>query len=176
MDDVSIKGLIEALLFASPHPLTIDGIARIIQDCNKGEIREAINGLMEEYVSPDRGVCLEEVAEGYQLRTRPEYTEWIRRLEGISHPKLSKAALETLAVIAYKQPIIKADIEGVRGVDTGGVLKTLLEKRLIKIIGRKEMPGRPIVYGTTKEFLELFSLKDLSSLPTLKDIDRDGIG
>ncbi|MFQ5901798.1 MAG: SMC-Scp complex subunit ScpB [Thermodesulfobacteriota bacterium] len=175
MDDISIKGLIEALLFVSPSPLTIDLIARITQDYSKGEIRKAIDNLREEYKSLNRSFYIEEVAGGYQFRTRAEYTRWIRRLEGIKPPKLSKAALETLAVIAYKQPVIRTDIESIRGVDVGGVLKTLLERHLIKIIGRKEIPGRPIVYGTTKEFLELFGLKDISSLPTLKDVERDGI-
>ena len=111
------------------------------------------------------------MAGGYQLRTRPEFTEWIKRLLQPKSPRVSKAALETLAIIAYKQPIIRSDIEHIRGVDSGGVLRVLLERNLVRILGRKKIPGRPLIYATTKLFLEVFDLKDLRELPTPKEIE-----
>lgn len=117
---------------------------------------------------------MREVAGGYQFRTRPEYTEWIRQLMRPAPARISKAALETLAIIAYKQPIIRNDIERIRGVDSGGVIRMLLERKLIRILGRKEIPGRPLIYATTKQFLEAFELKDLKDLPTPKEIDDLG--
>lgn len=110
------------------------------------------------------------VAGGYQFCTRPDLAAWIRRYRAGRPPALSAAALETLAVVAYRQPVTKAEIDAVRGVDAGGVLKGLLERKLIRIVGRKEVPGRPILYGTTKRFLEVFHLKDLSELPTLEEM------
>jgi segregation and condensation protein B len=175
MNKLFMKGLLESLLLVSTRPLTLDTLVRILDDCQRSDIRETLNAIKEETISRERGFYLEEVGEGFQFRTRGEYAPWIRKLEGIRPVRLSKAALETLAIIAYKQPVIRADIEGIRGVDVGSVLKTLLDKRLIKILGRKEIPGRPIAYGTAKEFLELFSLKDLSSLPTLKEMEREGL-
>lgn len=175
MNKLFIKGLIEALLLVSTRPLTLDSLSRILDECQRSDIREVLDLIKEDLLSSNRGFYLEEVGEGFQFRTREEYTPWIKKLEGIRPVRLSKPALETLAIIAYKQPIIRTEIEGIRGVDAGSVLKTLLEKRLIKILGRKEIPGRPIAYGTAKEFLELFSLKDLASLPTLKEMEREGI-
>ncbi|MEJ2657077.1 MAG: SMC-Scp complex subunit ScpB, partial [Desulfobacterales bacterium] len=113
-----------------------------------------------------------EVAGGYQLRTRPEYREWIKRLVQPKPLRLSKAALETLAIIAYKQPIIRNDIENIRGVSCGGILRMLLERKLVRILGRKAIPGRPLVYATTKQFLEVFELKNLEDLPTPKEISE----
>lgn len=169
IDRTRLKGLLEAMLLLANRPLTIEGIMKVLQDEKKDAAKEAIRELVSEYSSSQRGFYIEEVAGGYQFRTRECYTPWLKRLEGLRPPRLTQPALETLAVIAYKQPVLRAEIEEVRGVDVGGVLKTLLEKRLIKILGRKDVPGRPLVYGTTKEFLELFGLKDISSLPTLKD-------
>jgi segregation and condensation protein B len=114
------------------------------------------------------------VAGGYQFRTRPEYTQWIRRLVDPRPVRLSKAALETLAIIAYKQPIIRTDVEHIRGVDCGGVLRQLLERKLIRVLGRKEIAGRPLIYATTKKFLETFELKNLRDLPTPKEIEEFG--
>jgi segregation and condensation protein B len=115
-----------------------------------------------------------EVAEGFQFRTRPEFGEWVRKLKKAKTTALSQPSLETLAIVAYRQPVVRTDVERIRGVDSGGVLRTLLEKKLIKIIGKKDVPGKPIVYGTSKRFLEVFGLKDLSELPTLKDLDSLG--
>ena len=135
-----------------------------------------IPGLLETlkagYASEESGIELVEVAEGWQFRTKPQFAEWIKRLNTVRPSKLSAPAMETLAIVAYRQPITRAEIDYVRGVDSGGVIKTLLDKRLIKIIGKKELPGRPLVYGTTQEFLEVFSLKDISALPNLQDIKQ----
>jgi segregation and condensation protein B len=124
----------------------------------------------------ERSFCLKEVAEGYQVRTRSAYAPYVLTMLKSSPSRLSRAALETLAIIAYKQPIIRQEIEQFRGVDVGGILRTLLEKDLIRIMGRKTIPGRPLIYGTTKRFLEVFDLKDLESLPKLKEFKDFGSG
>ncbi|MBI5560443.1 MAG: SMC-Scp complex subunit ScpB [Deltaproteobacteria bacterium] len=171
MDKEGLKPLIEALIFTSEGPLTFDRLAGVLEGEKREEIREVLKELIEDYNGGKRGFYIEEVAGGYQLRTRPELSPWLKRLFKIGMQKMSKASLETLAVIAYKQPVTRAELEGIRGVDSAGVLSTLLERRLVRIAGRKDEPGRPIVYGTTKEFLETFNLKDLASLPTLKEIE-----
>lgn len=167
----NIRHIIEGLLFVTETPLTIDGIKRAIPDAETPEIRDALNGLAADYEARKGGFYLNEVAGGYQLRTRPEFTAWIKRLLQPKPPRMSKAALETLAIIAYKQPIIRSDVEHIRGVDSGGVLRALLERRLVRILGRRKIPGRPLIYATTKIFLEVFDLKDLRELPTPKEIE-----
>ena len=171
MDRAELKGVVEALIFAEDHPITIERIAGVLEGEDKAELRGAVKELIEDYGAEGRGFYLEEVAGGYQFKTRPEHAPWIKRLFKIGMQRMSKAGLETLAIVAYKQPLTRADLESIRGVDSAGVLKTLLERRLIKIVGRQDAPGRPVVYGTTREFLETFNLKDLSGLPTLKDIE-----
>jgi len=166
----NLKAIVESLLFASDTPITIDKIKSVLEASDRKAIREALTSLVEEYESSNHGFFLTEVAGGFQLRTRPEFREWIRRLKETRPTRLSRAALETLAIIAYKQPVLRSDLEYLRGVDCGGTLRTLLERRLIRALGRKNLPGRPIIYGTTKQFLELFDLKDLSGLPTLQDL------
>jgi len=168
MDD--LKAIIESLLFVAETPLKIDKIKSVLENVDRNAIREALTSLAEEYESGKRGFFLTEVAGGFQLRTRPECGYWIRRLKETRPTRLSRAAMETLSIIAYKQPVLRSDVEYLRGVDCGGTLRTLLERKLIRIMGRKDLPGRPIIYGTTREFLELFNLKDLSELPTLKDL------
>lgn len=168
-----LKAIVEALIFASEKPLGIDRIKDIIEDADRADIVRCISLLQEEY-REGRGFYLSEVAEGYQFRTRPRYSQYLQRLYKIKSPKFSQPALETLAIIAYRQPITRAEIEELRGVDSGGVIKSLLDKKLIKIVGKKDVPGRPLIYGTTKEFLEAFALKDLKSLPTLKDLAELG--
>jgi len=168
MDD--LKAIIESLLFVAETPLKIDKIKSVLENVDRNAIREALTSLAEEYESGKRGFFLTEVAGGFQLRTRPEYGYWIRRLKETRPTRLGRAAMETLSIIAYKQPVLRSDVEYLRGVDCGGTLRTLLERKLIRIMGRKDLPGRPIIYGTTREFLELFNLKDLSELPTLKDL------
>jgi len=169
-----IRNIIESLLFVAEEPLTVDGINKVLGQHGTREIRNALKALQEEYAKRKGGFYLSEVAGGYQLRTFPEYNEWIRRLIQPSPSRLSKAALETLAIIAYKQPIIRSDIEHIRGVDCGGVLRMLMERKLIRVLGRKEIPGRPLIYATSKTFLEVFDLKDLSELPTPKEIEELG--
>jgi len=166
----NLKAIVESLLFASDTPLTIDKIKSVLEIADRKDVREALTSLAEEYESNKRGFFLAEVAGGFQLRTRPEYRQWLRRLKETKPARLSRAALETLAIIAYKQPVLRSDLEHLRGVDCGGTLRTLLERKLIRLLGRKDLPGRPIIYGTTKEFLEFFDLKDLKDLPTLKDL------
>ena len=165
-----IKNIIESLLLVAGEPLTIDRINNILTLAGKKEIRNALSELSKEYEARRGGFFLREVAGGYQIRTRPEYREWIKRLIQPKALRLSKAALETLAIIAYKQPIIRNDIEHVRGVNCGGILRMLLERRLIRVLGKKEIPGRPLIYATTKQFLEVFDLKDLKDLPTPEEI------
>ncbi|MBW1721937.1 MAG: SMC-Scp complex subunit ScpB [Deltaproteobacteria bacterium] len=170
----SLKLIIEALLFSSDKPLSPKDIRDCLPDASPAEIRSALKVLRYEYEAMGRSFTLKEVAGGYQLRTHPQYAPYIRKMIQSSPSRLSRAALETLAIIAYKQPILRQEIEKYRGVDVGGILKTLLEKGLIRIMGRKDLPGKPLIYGTTKRFLEVFDLKDLNSLPKLKEIQSLG--
>ncbi len=170
----NIKYIIESLLFVAEEPLTVDRIKRILTPAEATEIRAAVTELSAEYEAREGGFYLDEVAGGYQIRTRPEYNEWIKKLIQPKPLRLSKPALETLVIIAYKQPIIRSDIEHIRGVDCGGVLRVLLERKLIRILGRKELAGRPLIYATTKRFLEVFDLKSLRDLPTPKEIEELG--
>ena len=174
MEGKRLKSTIESLIFVSQNPLGIDAIKGILEDVNKMAIQRCLDELLEEYGQLDRSFHLVKVAEGFQFRTKPEYAQWIQKLKKTKVTRLTKAALETLAIIAYKQPIIRAEIEALRGVDSGWVLRALLEKKLIWIMGRKAMPGRPIVYGTSKYFLEVFGLENISSLPTLREIEDLG--
>lgn len=167
----AVPAIIEALLFVSEVPLSLAKIKELLSMYTHGEITAALHDLREEYAGDGHGFALEEVAQGYQFRTKLEYADWVRKLNKMTPTRLSRAALESLAIIAYKQPILRSEIEAIRGVDVGGVLHLLLEKKLIKIMGRKNVPGRPFLYGTTQRFLEVFSLNDLSSLPSLKELD-----
>jgi segregation and condensation protein B len=171
LDTDEIKGAVECLVFASDAPLRAERIAEVLE-VEKSRVSECLRALAEEHSVRKGGIALEEVAEGFQFRTRPEYSEWVRRLMKNRPFRFSRAALETLAIIAYRQPITRAEIEYLRGVDSGGVLKTLLEKRLVKILGKKDVPGRPMIYGTSREFLEFFALRSLSELPTLKEFSE----
>jgi segregation and condensation protein B len=167
-----IKNIIESLLFVSETPLTMDHLKGILEGEETGAIRAAMDALIAEYEERDGGFVLKQVAGGYQFRTQGRYNEWIKRLIRPNAPRLSKAALESLAIIAYNQPIIRSDIEHIRGVDSGGVLRMLMERKLIRVLGRKEIPGRPLIYATTKHFLEVFELKDLKDLPTPREIEE----
>ena len=164
------KTVIEALIFASDAPLSLDRIVEVLQADDKGRIRGLIVELIGEYEGRLGGVLLQEVAGGYQFRTRADLAPWVKRLKGGKPSAMTPAAMETLAIVAYRQPIVKAEVDKIRGVDVGGSLKTLLDRKLIRIIGRKDVPGRPMLYGTTKKFLEVFNLKDLSELPTMQEI------
>ncbi len=167
-----IKYIIESLLFVADEPLTVDRIKKILIQVETGEIRDTMAELTAEYEARGGGFYLDEVAGGYQIRTRPQYTDWIKKLIQPKPLRLSKPALETLVIIAYKQPIIRSDIEHLRGVDCGGVIRVLLERKLIRVLGRKEIAGRPLIYATTKRFLEIFDLKNLRDLPTPKEIEE----
>lgn len=170
----SLKLILESLLFAAEKPLNAREINGWLPDCNVGEITQALKELQQEYETMDRSFVLNEVAGGYQFRTRSRFAPYVIGMLKSSPTRLSRAALETLAIIAYKQPILRHEIERLRGVDVGGILRTLLEKDLIRILGRRNLPGRPLIYGTTKKFLEVFNLKDLESLPKLKEIKELG--
>jgi segregation and condensation protein B len=173
MEDIEKKSLVEALLFVSGEPVSLSTLKNITE-LPENEIKQLIGNLITEYKEKNGGLHVVEIADGYQIVTNPAYAKWIKKLKTTTAAsKLSVPALETLAIIAYKQPIIKAEIEQIRGVNTDGVIKTLLEKRLIKIMGRKEVPGKPLLYGTTREFLQYFGLRDLTELPTLKDLTRE---
>ena len=171
MDIHDLTPLVEALIFAADGPIRIERMAEVL-DVPAADIRGAVAALEADYAERRRGFFVQEVAGGYQLRTHPEYADFLRKL-GRSRPfRFSRPAMESLAIIAYRQPITRAEIEYLRGVDSGSVLKTLLEKRLIRILGKKDVPGKPMIYGTTSEFLELFGLPDLSSLPTLSEFSE----
>jgi segregation and condensation protein B len=165
-----IKAIIEALVFASDSPLSAERIADILSGTEKADIAEALEGLIKDHETRQSGIILQFVAGGYQFRTRPEFSVWVRKLRTLRPIILSQAALETLAVIAYRQPVVKSDIDRFRGVDSSASLRTLLERKLVRIVGRKDVPGKPIIYGTTRKFLEIFNLEDLSSLPTLREL------
>ncbi len=173
MEDHEIKPIIEALLFVSGDSISIDRLKEVLGDVEKDRIRGYLEALQAEYVHTNRGIQIVEVGGEFQITTRAEMAPWIREFEKIkTAARLSPASLETLAIIAYKQPLTRAEIEAIRGVDGAGVLKTLLEKRLVKIMGRKEVAGRPLMYGTTREFLKYFGLANLAALPTLKEFSH----
>lgn len=170
-----LRGIVESLLFVSPEPLSVQRLVAIMGDVTKADVAQALRGLGEELEQEGRGVRLVEIAGGFRLVTKQEYATWIKRLDKTkSAAKLSRSALESLAIIAYKQPIVKSEIEEIRGVETSGVVRTLLERKLVRIVGRKEVPGRPIMYGTTKFFLEHFGLNDLTQLPPLREFTELG--
>lgn len=165
-----LESLVESLLFVSETPLTLDRLSSLLEEYDRSAIRESLDRLQDLYGGKGRGIVLTEVGGGYQFRTPAGNADVIRRLTKARPARFSQSALETLAIIAYRQPVTRAEVEYLRGVDSGGVLKTLLEKKLIKILGKRDIPGKPLIYGTTREFLELFALKDLKSLPSLKEI------
>jgi segregation and condensation protein B len=175
MDDFDVQPILESLFFISESPIRLETLIEIIPESSKEAILEGIDRIKKEFAGDSKGMELVEVANGYQFRTKSKWAEWVHRLKKAKTVKLSRSALETLAIVAYRQPVIRPEIEEIRGVDSGWVLRTLLEKGLIKIMGRKEIVGRPIVYGTTKDFLELFGLNSLSDLPTLKEIQPSSI-
>jgi segregation and condensation protein B len=177
MEINEIKPIIDALIFASESPLSTARMKQIFDETNPDEvstkdIKTAITELNADNRVQQRGYFLQEVAGGYQYRTRPNYALWVKKLKKVKPFRLTQSTMETLAIIAYNQPIIRAEIDKIRGVDTGGVIKNLLERNLIKIMGRQNVPGRPFLLGTTKRFLEVFGLEKLSDMPSLKDFDN----
>ncbi len=168
-----VRAIIESLLLVSEVPLSLTKIKSVLSMYTHVEITEALEQLQQEYAGDKHGFSLAEVAQGYQFRSKPEYGEWIRTLKRITPARLSQAALETLAIIAYKQPILRAEIESIRGVDSTGVLRSLVMRGLIEETGRLDAVGRPIVYGVTELFMQHFGLADLGELPPLGSQDAE---
>jgi segregation and condensation protein B len=170
MEEHELTAVVEALLFVSGEPMSLEKLADVFEGTDPDRIREALDRLRQNYDAAGRGLQIVEVGGGYEIATRSDCAPWIKALEKIkTATRLSRSGLETLAIVAYKQPVTRGEIEAIRGVDSAGVLKTLLERRIVKIVGRREGLGRPMLYGTTREFLQYFGLKDLSELPALKE-------
>jgi segregation and condensation protein B len=170
MDEVDIKPMLESVLFVAGTPIRLETLIEVLPDVGEEALRKGIEQIQADCREGSRGIELTEVAGGYQFRTKPHWAEWVNRLKKVKAVKLSRSALETLAIIAYRQPVIRPEIEQIRGADSGWVLRTLMEKGLVKMMGRKDLPGRPMIYGTTKAFLELFGLNTISDLPSLKEV------
>ncbi|MEZ4330612.1 MAG: SMC-Scp complex subunit ScpB [Myxococcota bacterium] len=166
------RRIVEALILSSPEPIPAAKLAEIIPYCDAGQVKDLVNELNTEYAEQDRSFEIWEVAGGFQIRTRAEFSGYLQKLQKERALRLSQAALETLAIIAYRQPVTRAEIEDVRGVDAGATVKSLLERHLIRIAGQREVPGRPMLYGTTRRFLEIFGLESLKDLPTLRELDE----
>ncbi len=167
-----IQGAVEALLFVNERPITLEQIKRTLVTVSPTEIKAAIAALNDRYRECEAGITIEEIAGGYQMLSNPSYVSYIRKFYKTKHKeKLSKASLETLAIVAYKQPVTRADVELIRGVNSDGIVANLLDKELIKLAGRKDVPGRPFLYATTKQFLEYFGLKSLDNLPNLAELE-----
>lgn len=166
------KRIVEALVLASPEPITASRIAEIVPDCTTSTAKELLKELDLEYERDGRAFEIWEVAGGYQIRTRPVWAAYVRQLQTERAFRLSRAALETLAVIAYKQPVTRAEVENIRGVDVGAVIRGLMDRKLVRIAGHREVPGRPLLYATSRRFLEVFGLSRLEDLPTLREIDE----
>jgi len=173
LSNKDLKKLIEAIIFTSNKPVTIKELKFYFKDFETKELRSVLKELIKEWDDAERGFNLVEVSNGFQLRTNPEYADEIINFnKEIKKFRISKASLEVLAITAYKQPLTRLEIERIRGVDCSGVLNQLLDKRLMEIRGRKDVPGKPFLYGTTDEFLETFNLKSIKDLPTLKEIEE----
>ncbi len=177
LSEQELKGIIEALLFVSREPLLLDRITTVLAGPPRVEVYNAVKALQRDYDQEGRGLQVVELAGGYVMATRPDCAPWITKLNKVkASVKVSRSAMETLAIIAYKQPVMRAEIEQLRGVETSGVLRTLLDQKLIRIVGRKDIPGRPILYGTSKVFLQKFGLRDLRDLPPLREFAALGQG
>ncbi len=173
MTEKELGQIVEAVLFCAPQPLTLQQLGEALDYSEIRNLRRIIAELNKEYEMSGRVFRVQEVARGFQFRTDPQFRPWIQKLEPIKPIKLTPPTIETLAIIAYKQPITRASIEFIRGVDSSYTLKTLLQKKLIKVVGKEAVPGRPILYGTSKKFLEVFGLKDIKNLPNLSELDMD---
>lgn len=171
MIDADAKKVVEAVLFSSSSVLSGQSLASILGNSTPGHVATLIDSLNGEYEQTNRSFRIQQVAGGFQMRTLPIFRTWVQKSEPLKPVKLTQPALETLAIVAYRQPVTRADVENLRGVDCSSGLRTLLERKLIKIVGKDKSPGRPILYGTTREFLSLFNLNDLRELPTLEDLD-----
>ena len=175
IDMRELKAILEAVLFVSPEPVPVARLMSIVGTVSKAEVVQALDILTHDLDQEGRGIQLVQVAGGYRLVTKQEYGPWLKRMDKAkAAQKLSRSALESLAIIAYKQPLVRSEIEEIRGVETSGVLRTLCERKLVRIVGRKDVPGRPIMYGTTKFFLEHYGLQDLTQLPPLREFKELG--
>ncbi|HYT58327.1 MAG TPA: SMC-Scp complex subunit ScpB [Verrucomicrobiae bacterium] len=172
MEREDVKSILESLLLVADGPQSVQRFSEVLDGTNKDIIESTLRELQNEFETENRGIRLVEVAGGYQLRTPKANADWVKKFLGGRPARMGKATLETLAIIAYRQPITRAEIEAIRGVDVDGVIATLLERNLIRAVARKDVPGRPFLYGTTAEFLQLFNLQDLSQLPTLKEMEE----
>lgn len=170
MDRNEQRRVVEALILASPEPISAARLAEVVPGCKPGDAKDLVNELNTQYQEQDRSFEVWEVAGGYQIRTRAEFSGYLQQLQKHRPLRLSRAALDTLSIVAYKQPATRAEIEEIRGVDAGAVLKGLLDRRLIRIAGQREVPGRPMLYGTTRRFLEVFGLDSLKALPNLREL------
>lgn len=171
LEPEEVARIVEGLLFVSDKPLTLEAVEKA-SGIGADSATAAFQTLKLRYEQARGGIVLHEVAGGWQLRSAPEAAEYVRRMLQIKPQRLTRAALETLAIIAYRQPITRPEVEDIRAVDSGAIIKALLERKLIKILGKKEEPGHPLLYGTTREFLEFFNLKNLASLPTLREFQE----
>lgn len=170
MEENNLKSAIEALIFASEKPITVEQIKKVLGDLDSASVNKIIDELKNDYQAQNRGLRVVEIAGGFQMTTSSDFAPFLKKLfKNRYSDKLSKPALESLAIIAYKQPLTRSEIETLRNVNVDGVMKSLTDKNLIRICGRKKIPGRPFVYGTTREFLEHFGLKSLADLPKMED-------
>lgn len=167
---MQLSAIIESMIFSSDAPISLDRLCDLLQEFGRDEIKSALVELLSFHAERGGGFQLVEVAGGWQFRTSLDLQDYVLRHVKARTVKFSPSSLETLAIVAYRQPVTRAEVEYLRGVDCGGVLKALLDRKLIRILGKKDIPGRPLIYGTSKEFLEIFGLKDLKGLPTLKEI------
>ena len=179
MEAAEQRRILEALILASPDPISSARLAQIVPGSSPSIIKDRVNELNTEYQEQDRSFEIWEVAGGYQIRTRAEFSGYLQQLNKQRPLRLSRAALDTLSIVAYKQPVTRAEIEDIRGVDAGAVVKGLLDRRLVKIVGQREVPGRPMLYGTTRRFLEVFGLESLKNMPSLRELkdlaDKKGV-
>jgi segregation and condensation protein B len=172
MSEIEKRSIAEALILASPDPIPLARLAKLIPRCTLTKARVLVDELNAEYAAQQRAFGICEVAGGYQMRTHSEFASYLQQLRNTRPLRLSNPALETLAIVAYRQPLTRAEVENVRGVEAGPVMRNLLERKLIKLVGHREVPGRPMLYATTKRFLELFGLAKLEDLPTLRELEE----
>jgi segregation and condensation protein B len=179
MDDSERRRIVEAVILGSPEPISAQRVAAVIPYCKPAKVKALVEDLNAEYAEQGRSFEIGEIAGGYQVRTLPEFASYLLQIQPQRPLRLSKAALETLAIAAYRQPVTRAEIEDVRGVDSGAVVRGLLDRKLLRIAGHKEVPGRPMIFGTTRRFLEIFGLEKLEDLPSLRQLEdlapRDGV-
>lgn len=171
VDQEFLKSIVEGLIFSHTEPVSIEALASVVRDVSADVIRSAVEELEHEYAKRARGFVLAKVAGGYQFRTLTQVAPWILEMKKVKPSRVSRAALEVLTIIAYHQPVTRGRIEQVRGVESGPTIRSLIERDLVTVIGRKDIPGRPLLYGTSKRFLEIFGLPDLASLPPLPEAE-----